>query len=221
MNRAEPHDINTITYSAVSRHPALSFDPLHAYLSAILEWNERAGLVSPRDPGSVLARLIDQSVRLWEMAHGTLSYSDTSGYALRAVDIGSGAGFPGMIWKLLSPRLEITLIDRRARKATFMERTAATLGLSGVEVYAGEAAAAARLPRLSGTRDVVAATAVGPLDDTALLAAPFLRPGGVFVTVVPAGDPRRDVPGGLAVVAREPDATGDRVALRRAPGEST
>jgi 16S rRNA (guanine527-N7)-methyltransferase len=220
MNRAEPHDINKITYSAVSRHPALSFDPLLAYLSAILEWNERAGLVSPRDPGTVLTRLIDQSVRLWQMAQDALSNDTTIGCMGSAVDIGSGAGFPGVIWKLLSPDLQVTLIDRRVRKATFLERTVASLGLSGVDVFAGEAVAAARLARLAGTRDAVAAMAVGAIAETAPLAFPFLQPGGVFVTVIPAGERSGEAPDGFAVATRESDATGNRIALRRAPDET-
>jgi 16S rRNA (guanine527-N7)-methyltransferase len=210
MEHVEPLDTKQVAESAVSQYPALPFDPLFSYLSAIVEWNERIGLVSRQRPLEVLARLVSQSARLWEMVTAAASP------VTRAIDIGTGAGFPGMIWKLLSPGTEIVLVDRRANKATFLQRTVAVLGLDRVEVFQGEAEDAARHSRLQESFDAAATMTVGPLDITIPLVTPFLRPGGVYATVLPTGEEPPPSVSGFRLVTSETDPGGTRCLFRRA-----
>ena len=86
MENAEPLDVKQLIRSAVATHSALPSDLLLSYLSGILDWNERVGLVSRRAPLAVLDRLVDQSARLWEMVTAARSPVE------RAIDIGTGAG---------------------------------------------------------------------------------------------------------------------------------
>ena len=194
----------------ISQYPALPSDPLLSYLSTIVEWNERIGLVSRQRPLEVLARLVSQSVRLWEMVTAATSP------VARAIDIGAGAGFPGIIWKLLSPDTEIVLVERRANKVTFLQRTVAVLGLSGVEVFQGEAEDAARHSRLQESFDAAATMAVGALDITIPMVTPFLRPRGVYATVLPTGEEPPPSASGFRLVTSETGPGGTRCLFRRA-----
>ena len=76
---------------------------LARYLSEILQWNPVLGLVSRRDPLAACGRLLFESIelgRLLEIEHSR-----------RIADVGSGAGFPGMVWALMCPHLEVVLVD--------------------------------------------------------------------------------------------------------------
>jgi len=215
MEHAEPLDIKQLTKSAVAQYPALPIEPLQIYLDSILEWNERAGLISPHDPLATLSRLVAQSARLWEMV------GEVHAPVRRVVDVGTGAGFPGMIWKLLDPEIEIVLIDRRVRKATFLQRTLAVLGLEGADVFEGEAEDAARLSGLAGSCDAAAAVAVGAPMITAPIVTPFLRSGGVFATVLPAGDPPPARVGQMVLAVSEEDPRGTRCIFRLVEADGT
>jgi 16S rRNA (guanine527-N7)-methyltransferase len=99
--------------------------------------------------------------------------------AARAADIGSGAGFPGLVWKIVRPRMEMTLFERRLKPQVFLERTVIKLGLSGIAVVGEDAAYAAE----AGAFDLVASKAAGRLDEMLPLAERLLAPGGAYATL--------------------------------------
>jgi 16S rRNA (guanine527-N7)-methyltransferase len=94
--------------------------------------------------------------------------------ACSIVDIGSGAGLPGVVLAMLRPDSRVTLLEPMARRVTFLEECAAELALSNVEVVRG------RAEELAGklAADVVTSRAVAPLDKVAVLSAGLARPGG-------------------------------------------
>ena len=94
------------------------------------------------------------------------------------VDVGSGAGFPGLPLRLLWPDLRLTLIEATGRKAAFLRETVAALGLGSVEVLAVRAEAAGHDPALRGRFDLALSRAVAPLAVLAELTLPLLRVGG-------------------------------------------
>ncbi|MFZ9881132.1 MAG: 16S rRNA (guanine(527)-N(7))-methyltransferase RsmG [Phycisphaerales bacterium] len=96
----------------------------------------------------------------------------------RLLDLGSGGGFPGMVIAVVRPDLDVHLLEATHKKADFLERTGAALGIP-VTVHNGRAEDLARGP-LAGGFDVVTARAVAPLERLVVLAAPFLRPGGTL-----------------------------------------
>jgi 16S rRNA (guanine527-N7)-methyltransferase len=95
------------------------------------------------------------------------------------VDVGSGAGLPGIVLALLLPDAEITLVESMAKRATFLGECVSELALDNVTVRR------ARAEELAGTMavDVVTARAVAPLDRLAGLAVPLLRPGGIVLAI--------------------------------------
>jgi 16S rRNA (guanine527-N7)-methyltransferase len=95
------------------------------------------------------------------------------------VDIGSGAGLPGIVLALLLPDCEITLLEPMLRRTAFLHQCVDALGLANAKVSRGRAEDAAG--RMSA--DVVTARAVAPLDRLAALALGVLRPGGTLLAI--------------------------------------
>lgn len=94
----------------------------------------------------------------------------------RIIDVGSGAGFPGLALRLALPKTRVTLVESMGKKARFLEEVTSTLGIDGVEVRNERAEALARTRREQ--YDVGTARAVGTLGALVEYLLPFLRIGG-------------------------------------------
>ena len=95
------------------------------------------------------------------------------------VDLGSGAGLPGIVLALLLPESDVTLLEPALRRTIFLEECVADLGLNNARVWR------ARAEQVAGAlaADVVTARAVAPLDRLAALALGLLKPGGIVLAV--------------------------------------
>ncbi len=100
------------------------------------------------------------------------------GEAHRLVDVGSGAGLPGLPIKIARPDLDVTLIESDQAKAAFLVHACAALGLEHVEVVARRAEEAGHDPRLREAFDVAVARALAPLPVLVELCLPLVRVGG-------------------------------------------
>ena len=94
----------------------------------------------------------------------------------RIVDVGSGAGFPGLALRLALPELRVTLVEAMGKKARFLDEVTSTLGIDGVEVRNQRAEELARERR--DLYDVATARAVGSLGAVIEYLLPYLRVGG-------------------------------------------
>lgn len=100
----------------------------------------------------------------------------------RVIDIGSGAGLPGVPLAIARPDLSITLIEPLLRRSTFLERTTTALALDNVTVVRGRAEEKAVRAEV-GLADVVTSRAVAPLERLAKWSAPLVRPGGQMIAI--------------------------------------
>ena len=100
----------------------------------------------------------------------------------RVVDVGSGAGLPGIPLALVRSDLTVTLLEPLARRITFLDECVDRLGLSNVTVVRGRAEEGP-VRRSLGGADVVTARAVAPLDKLAGWCLPLLRPGGLLLAM--------------------------------------
>ena len=104
---------------------------LSAYLDLLLRWNARTYLTAIRSPEEIVQRHFGESLfagmHLGDPLPSTL------------LDLGSGAGFPGLPIALLHPRIAVTLAESQNKKSTFLREVIRTLGLRNVEVWAGRA----------------------------------------------------------------------------------
>jgi 16S rRNA (guanine527-N7)-methyltransferase len=142
------------------------------YLDELRAWNERINLTAITDPREIVTRHFLDSLRCalsWGAAPASL------------IDVGTGAGFPGLPLKILRPELQLTLVESIAKKASFLSAIAGELGLDGVVVLAERAEVAGRDPAHRERYDVAAARAVADLRVLAEYCLPLCRVGGRFL----------------------------------------
>jgi len=99
----------------------------------------------------------------------------------RVLDIGSGAGFPGIPLALARPGVAFTLIEASRKKISFLRHIVRTLGLTNATVVQGRAELLAGSTPLAGAFDLALARAVAPPAEQARLVRPYLAQGGVFL----------------------------------------
>lgn len=135
----------------------------------LLDWNARMNLTAITDPVEVLLKHFLDSLALLEVY--------TAGQA-RVLDIGSGAGFPGLPLKIARPQWEVTLLEATSKKVNFQRHIIETLGLRAIEANHGRAEEVAHRPDYRGSFDLVTARAVASLSTLLEYASPFCRVGG-------------------------------------------
>jgi 16S rRNA (guanine527-N7)-methyltransferase len=135
----------------------------------LLDWNTRVNLTAITDPVEVLLKHFLDSLSLLEVYKAEQA---------RVLDIGAGAGFPGLPLKIARPEWEIVLLEATGKKVNFQRHSIETLGLQHIEAIHGRAEELAHKPGYRGTFDFVTARAVASLPALLEYAAPFCRVGG-------------------------------------------
>ena len=105
------------------------------YLDLLIRWNGKMDLVSPAPAEVLLERHIIDSLAAGSIIRDVLSLSDADNY----IDIGSGAGLPGVVMAVLEPQRPIVLCEPREKRAAFLKEVVRLLELKNVEVYHGRA----------------------------------------------------------------------------------
>ena len=177
------------TLTAVLKELSLGLTPdktaaLARYAAMIRAEREHAALVSRRSMDVIEGRHFAESLALLR------ALEERALLVSPALDIGSGAGFPGLPIKIARPDLRLTLLESNEKKAAFMERAIAELSLDGASVVSARAEAAGRLPEHRAAYALVLARAVAPLRVLAELALPFLAIGGVLAAPKGSAAPR-------------------------------
>lgn len=103
------------------------------------------------------------------------------------IDVGTGAGFPGMVLKMLVPSLDVTLLDSLNKRLDWLRETCEALSLQGVQTVHGRAEEAGLDPALRERFDFAAARAVADLRVLCELCLPFVKVGGRFLAMKSVG----------------------------------
>lgn len=140
------------------------------YAAELVEWNQRFNLTTITDPAAIQTRHFLDSLSCW------LALRKAPPASL--IDVGAGAGFPGLALKILRPELRLTLLESTAKKASFLEHVVQVLGLTDVTVLAERAEEAGQAPAHREQYDWAVARAVAPLPVLAEYLLPFVRVGG-------------------------------------------
>jgi len=147
------------------------------YYQELTEWNTRINLTSITDYEEVqIKHFFDSITVTLALAKEEMDKPDLS-----IIDIGTGAGFPGLPLKILLDQSRLVLLDSIAKKAAFLRHISQKLKLSNVEVVTGRAEEIARLPSYRQQFDLVVSRAVASLPTVVELALPFCRIGGKFI----------------------------------------
>lgn len=146
-------------------------DQFVRYAEMLVEWNATrmnlTRLVSPRD--IAVKHFLDSLALLTVYAPPEDA---------RVLDVGTGAGLPGLALKIARPDLRVTLLDSTAKKLGFCRAVADDLGLDAVETVHARAEDSGKQPALAGQFALVVARAVAPLASLLPWLAPFAAPGG-------------------------------------------
>lgn len=144
-----------------------------SYYRELIDWNQRINLTSITDFKEVQLRHFLDSLTV------TLAVKRLSD--ARLIDVGTGAGLPGLPLKILFPGMRLVLLEATAKKAAFLIHVIERLGLDDVEVIVGRAEEVAHQSQYREKFDMVLSRAVAQLATLVELTLPFCRIGGRFI----------------------------------------
>ena len=150
-----------------------AIESFEVYLKELLKWNQKINLTAIRsEKGIVLKHFLD-----------SLSISPYIPKTCSLLDIGSGAGFPGIPLKITHPNLEITLIDSVRKKVDYQRHIIRALGLKGIEAIHGRVQDKGILQSLGERFDITLSRAFSDLRTFLILSFPFLKKGGRVIAM--------------------------------------
>lgn len=144
------------------------------YFEMLVEWNEVINLTAITEFQDVMKKHFVDSVSLVK------AYDVTKKSTV--IDIGTGAGFPGLALKIAFPELQVTLLDSLNKRIRFLDAVIEKLSLSGVETIHGRAEDYAKPGKLREQYDLCVSRAVANLSTLSEYCLPFVKKGGMFIS---------------------------------------
>lgn len=142
------------------------------YRDLVLEWNEQVNLTAIKDPDEFVKRHYIDSVLICQ--------EPAFQRAKRVVDVGTGAGFPGVPLAILYPEKEFVLMDSLNKRIKILEEMAAEIGLNNVKLVHGRAEDLAQQSAYREKFDLCVSRAVAKLSVLSEYCLPFVKVGGTF-----------------------------------------
>lgn len=146
---------------------------IQLYLDLLVKWNQKINLTAEKNPDSILKRHVFDS----------LQYSRALNPDFRVMDIGSGAGFPGIPLKIIFPQMILVLVESQRKRCSFLETVVRKLALDQVEVI--NVRAEDSPVQQEGQFDAVIFRAVSDLKSCLSLGERFVAPGGRLIVKKP------------------------------------
>ena len=144
-----------------------------AYLSLLLEWNQKMNLTAIRDPKEIMVQHFLDSISVLKL--------DIVRDGFNILDVGSGAGFPGIPIKIMCPEISLTLVDSVQKKTGFLSKVIERLKLENSKAVHARAEELARQSGMRETFEMVVSRAVAELRVLAEYCLPFVKLNGCFV----------------------------------------
>lgn len=144
------------------------------YYEMLTEWNGFMNLTGITEYDEVMKKHFIDSLSLVKIFDTSVSCS--------VIDVGTGAGFPGLALKIAFPQMEVTLLDSLNKRIQFLNAVIEDLGLKGVTTLHGRAEDYARPGQLREQFDLCVSRAVANLSSLAEYGLPFVKVGGCFIS---------------------------------------
>jgi len=145
------------------------------YYQELIEWNRRLNLTAITDYDEVQVKHFLDSLTVVQALKLPLSKG------MKLIDVGTGAGIPGIPLKMLLPEIELVLLDATKKKASFLEHITEKLRIKSTGVVVGRAEEVAHRPEYRQQFDLVLSRAVAGLSTLVELTLPFCAVGGRFI----------------------------------------
>lgn len=155
----------------IKAHEAEKFQ---RYMELLLEWNEKINLTAITEPKEIVLKHFIDSL--------TLLAAVSIKPQAKVVDVGTGAGFPGIPLKILRPDIELTLLDSLNKRLLFLKEVCSELGISGEFVHK-RAEEAGLQKNMREKYDIAIARAVAPLSVLAEYCVPLIKMKGLFIAM--------------------------------------
>lgn len=144
------------------------------YFEMLVEWNEVMNLTAITEYDEVMKKHFVDSISLCK------AYDVTQNKTV--IDVGTGAGFPGLALKIAFPNLQVTLLDSLNKRINFLNEVISALGLTGVETIHGRAEDYAKPGKCREKYDLCVSRAVANLSTLSEYCLPFVKVGGKFIS---------------------------------------
>ena len=144
------------------------------YYELLIEWNEKINLTAITDFNEVLKKHFLDSISLVKAVPLDGSFT--------LIDIGTGAGFPGIPIKIAFPNIKVTLLDSLNKRVIFLEEVISKLGLIEIEAIHGRAEDFAKEGMLRESFDYSVSRAVANLSSLCEFCLPYVKVGGMFIS---------------------------------------
>ncbi|OGO21844.1 MAG: 16S rRNA (guanine(527)-N(7))-methyltransferase [Chloroflexi bacterium RBG_16_50_9] len=150
-------------------------EQFHIYYHELVDWNRKVNLTSMTDYDEVQVKHFLDSLTV------SMAMKSEDDSCLHIIDIGTGAGLPGIPLKIALAGIRLVLVEATAKKADFLRHLITKLGLDHIEIIVGRAEEIAHDTRYRESFDLVLSRAVALLPALAELTLPFCKIGGTFV----------------------------------------
>lgn len=180
------HKLESFFHDLEQLHISLSEEQIkqfEKYFELLIEWNSFMNLTAITDKNEVYKKHFTDSLSLIkakDMISEVLK-KDLEKDDISVIDVGTGAGFPGIPLKIAFPDLKITLLDSLNKRVKFLNEVIAQLGLKGIEALHGRAEDFAKNPNYRGRFNICVSRAVANMSTLSEYCIPFVKIGGLFI----------------------------------------